>query len=263
MGEPRALRLSIIWIVHLIGAHALVLNGLVVMAQAAVGLALVTGRGDRLATVASVPIALGIWWIGEGFGALPTGFASLPQGAPGAAVLYPVLAVMAWPSKGDSGRPAPPSGPAARILWAALWCGQALLLAPWRFPSGQVLQAGIEENNRGIASLVRPVAAIGRFSGEHGPEVMTGLALVSIAVGAGAFAPRLARASLTAGALLVTGFWVVFQGAGALLVGQATDAGTGPLVILTAAMAWPSPVRGDDRRRNRLGVGSVSWSGNP
>ncbi len=38
------------------------------------GLRLVASRFERAAIVASIPWAVGIWWVGERFGALPTGF---------------------------------------------------------------------------------------------------------------------------------------------------------------------------------------------
>ncbi len=51
----------------------------------------------RVAIVASIGWSIGIWWFAEGFGGLASAHATLITGAPGAAVLYGVLAAGSWP----------------------------------------------------------------------------------------------------------------------------------------------------------------------
>ena len=69
--------------------------------------------------------ALGVWWLGEGLGSVLTGTASPVNGAPGAVILYALLAVLLWPAATDCAAPFVAGqaigGPAARVLWLILW----------------------------------------------------------------------------------------------------------------------------------------------
>ena len=47
-----------------------------------------------LALAASIAWALAVWWLGEGLGGVLTGAASPVTGAPGAALLYALAAVL-------------------------------------------------------------------------------------------------------------------------------------------------------------------------
>jgi hypothetical protein len=73
--------------------------------------------------------AAGIWWFAEGLGGLATGNASVVTGAPGAVLLYGVLALAVWPAIDD--RDADPDGVAIAgwfpFAWLILWIGGALL----------------------------------------------------------------------------------------------------------------------------------------
>lgn len=70
---------------------------MVVLSQLGIGLCLVLGRLERVAIVVSVPYALGVWWIGEGLGGIPSGFAMVASGAPGAVLLHAIIGFLALP----------------------------------------------------------------------------------------------------------------------------------------------------------------------
>ena len=52
------------------------------------GLGLLVPRTAKVALVASLPWAVGVWYFGEGLSGLASGHTSLLTGAPGAVVLY-------------------------------------------------------------------------------------------------------------------------------------------------------------------------------
>ncbi len=54
-------------------------------------------RATRVVCAASIAWGLGVWLVGEGAGGLLTLHAALSTGAPGAALIYCVLTVAAWP----------------------------------------------------------------------------------------------------------------------------------------------------------------------
>lgn len=243
MGEPAAVRHSILWAVGIIAAHAAIWNGLFVAVQAAIGLALITGRFDQLAIVASIPWALGIWWVGEGFGMLPTGFALAAAGAPGPVLLYPLLGIIAWPTRdGDA--------PIARRLalgaWAILWAGTAVLQLPLVYAVRQSLVANVQELSQGLPSWQESVAAwTTSLVQAHPVAVSVIMAVAQILTGLFVLTRWGRRPAVLAGIAVSLFYWVCFQYLGGILGGGvvdsgATDPSAAPLVVLLAVALWPA-----------------------
>lgn len=241
MGEPASLSHSILWSANVVAAHPALWNSLFVVVEACFGAALLTGRFDRAALVASVPWAFGIWWVGEAFGTLPSGFALLESGSPGPVVLYPLVGLLAWPRRGNAGPPDRVMPRAAFASWAVLWAGQAVLHAPWSLPSGQVLAANTEEYSLGQPAWLLAVAHhVEVMCLAHPVIVSCGLVLAEVTVGLGVLDRRFRRAALSGGIVLSLAFWVLFQYFGTVLGGDATDPGSAPLMIVLAASLWPA-----------------------
>lgn len=242
MGQPAPVAHSIIWATGLVAAHAVFWNSMFVAVQALIGLALVTGRFERLAVAASVPWAFGIWWIGEGFGALPTGMAMAATGAPGAVTLYPLIGMLAWPRTAPgarSDRIAPRAGLAA---WVVLWAGQSLLQLPWAFPAGRVMRANVSEYSQDHPAWLAAVGrAVGHVTDHHAVLLSAGLAALGLAVGFGVLIRRSRPAALAIGMVAAISYAFVFQGLNGLISGGATDPGPAPLLVLLALALWPDP----------------------
>jgi hypothetical protein len=250
MGQPMAVNHSIFWAVNIIAVHPAVWNSGFVVVQAGLGLALLAGRFDRVAIIASIPWALGIWWVGEGFGAIPSGFALLAAGSPGPVLFYPLIGLLAWPQTTPAASTSSQAAGASAVCqragvaaWVALWAGQALLQVPWSLPSAQVLVANIEENSQGQPGWLQAVAhTTETLAGHHGAALGVVLAVAQITIGVGVLVPRTRRASLTAGIAFSLVFWFSFQYLGGVLAGDATDPSSAPLLILLALSLW-SPTR--------------------
>jgi len=128
-GQPGAVAGPVTWAARLITEHPAPANAAFAALQIALGLALAWRPAVRLALAGSVIWGLAVWWLGEGLGGLLTGTASPVNGAPGAALLYAITAVLLWPprtegstppgTQGTPGQPAPGAGnqlaPASRI----------------------------------------------------------------------------------------------------------------------------------------------------
>ena len=67
------------------------------LTQLALGIGILCPRTVRWALAASVAWALSVWYLGEGLGGLFGTGASMLTGAPGAALLYAILALAVWP----------------------------------------------------------------------------------------------------------------------------------------------------------------------
>jgi hypothetical protein len=150
----------------------------------------------RAALAGSVVWALAVWWFGEGLGGVLSGMASPLTGAPGAVILYALLAVLAWPiartgeaDRRDAGSVAagsPLGLTGARVAWLVLWGSFAyfILQAANRAP-GAVRNtfAGLAAGEPGwIAALDRSLAGA---AGGHGLAISIGLAVVFVAAGPG------------------------------------------------------------------------------
>jgi hypothetical protein len=196
-GQPDLIGRPIRWSAHVIAAHPLGWDLLFAATQLLVGLALLIPRTARLALAASLAWALGVWIFGEGLGGLAAGGATLQSGAPGAAFLYALLAVAAWPSRGS--RKESPAG-WLPIAWAVLWVGGAVL---------QALAGG------SAAKTVALVAA-------------------EVSIGVVALHPNGRRFAAAAGFVFALVMWVVSQDLGGLFTGSATDPNSGPLIALMA-----------------------------
>lgn len=234
MGLPGPVATAVYPIAELVVAHPAVWNALFASLQVALGAGLLYRRTARVALIASVPWALGVWVIGEGFGGLFMG-TSLLIGAPGAAVLYAVLAVLAWPSLG-----APARDLVGRTAWCLTWAGSALLEFEVINHDASVPGAQIADGSPGEPAWL---AWLDRTAGHalHGQGVGFAVALgVSGGlIGLGVWWRRSAPVAVIAGIVLAVGVGVIGQDLGNIATGQGTDPGTGPLLVLFALALWP------------------------
>jgi hypothetical protein len=237
-GSPALIAAAVSAAARLVAASPVLFNAAFAVIQLAIGAGLMWRRTSRVALAASIAWALGVWTLGEGLGGLLTGSASPVTGAPGAALLYALIAVLAWP-------PARPAGPgrrrAGRVAWAVLWGGSAyLMVQPASLAPGALRGsiAGLAGGEPGwLAGLDRVTAAA---IGPHGTAVSVALAAAFLLIGAGVLAPRTARPALAAGVLAALAMWAAGQDLGGILTGQGTDPGTGPLLVLLAGLLWPA-----------------------
>lgn len=232
-GQPALIGTPIRWVVHLVTSHPVPCNLGIAAAQLLVAIALLARF--RFALEASLAWALAIWWLGEGFGMIPSGAASPLTGGPGAAVLYALTAAVAlgWTS--------------GRAAWTAAWGATTFL---WLLPDSHdvhdAISGTLAAQPRVLAPLARTVAG---WASGHGLTVAIVMAAASaiIAVGAGASRPS---PFIAIGVATALASWFVGQAFGGLTTGQATDPNIGPLFVLLAYASRPatrgaasSPVR--------------------
>ena len=222
----------------LIAGHPAPLNIGFALVQLALGFGFLVPRLVRPAIVVSVAWAAGIWWFAEGLGGLATGNASVVTGAPGAVLLYGVLALAVWPS-GDDHTPADPDDSAIAgwfpFAWLILWVGGALLqlLPSQRGTAALHDQLGSADGTPGWLTSLHHLAGTVLSHGGSAPFIA--LVVVMALIGVGGLARRPWRtAAAVAGAVVATTFWVLGQNIGELYSGQATDPNAGPLIVLMA-----------------------------
>jgi len=254
-GNPVVIGRPIAWDATLVEHHAVALNALFATIQLLLGLGIALRPLTRFALAASVAWSLGVWWLGEGLGGMLNGTANPVTGAPGAVLLYALLAVLLWPAdRTDSAYDAGPppftaaravGARAARGLWLVLWLSLAWFAvqpanrAPLALHNQLAGQADGEPH--WLAGIENSAAAV---VGSHGLPVSIVLAAACVIVAAGVWLPRpAARATLVLALVVAAAIWVVGQAFGMILAGGATDPNSGPLLALLALAYWPAKQR--------------------
>jgi hypothetical protein len=104
LGNPAVAARPITWDAGFITHHLMVCNAIFAALEVALGLGIAWRPTVRIALACSVAWSLGVWWLGEGLGGIFAGTASPLNGAPGAVILYALLALLAiafWPVQAE------------------------------------------------------------------------------------------------------------------------------------------------------------------
>ncbi|HTT50471.1 MAG TPA: hypothetical protein VMH35_03605 [Streptosporangiaceae bacterium] len=250
-GNPSVIASPITWDARLVEHHAILLNTIFATIQLLLGLGIAYRPTMRAALAASVAWSLGVWWFGEGLGGVLNGGASPVNGAPGAVIIYALLAVLLWPS--DRYTATAPftaaravGAPAARALWLILWGSLAYfaLLPANRAPEAlHDMIAGMADGEPiWLAALINHAASLLAHQG-LAASIALAVALVVIAVGV-YLPPPGVRATLVLAIVVAAVIWVFGQAFGGILAGGATDPNSGLLLILLVLAYWPARAGG-------------------
>jgi hypothetical protein len=221
-GQPGIIAGPVTLAARMITASPAAWNAAFATIQLALGAGLLWRATARAALAGTVAWSLSVWWLGEGAGGIFGGAASPLTGAPGAALLYALLAVLIWPSQTDE-RPGlsvaqtGPLGRYAKPAWVLLWAGMAALTVAAPDGAAPLTSAG---GGRADAAVIAFAAA---FT----------IAAVGVLV------PLLTRPALVIAVITAAIIWAAGEQFGGILTGQATDPNTGPLLILIAVAYWP------------------------
>jgi len=169
-GNPALVARPISWSAAFIGHHVVVLNAIFAAIQLLLGLGIAWRPTVRLALAGSVLWSLAVWWLGEGLGGVLAGTATPVDGAPGAVVLYGLLAAIVLAAAfvivalGTflPRRPARAAIILAVVVAAVLWLAQGL---------GGILTGSATDPNTGpllalLALAFWPLSVPARSAGE-------------------------------------------------------------------------------------------------
>lgn len=240
MSQPAPIQRLDFWTAGIFSAHPLAAGLGVGLIQVALGAAILWPKTRRGGLICSVPWAISVWVLGAGFGGLFTGFAMLPSGAPGAALLYSITAIMLLPRHahttnergtecathygllGDRGM---------AIVWGGLWFAAALLQVIPVVTLGFKLSANIRMTSLGEPSWLGSLdQASARFASAHGVGLTAMLVVLELSFASAALVQGIWRRRLIMGALFTLPIlWLAGENLGGLLTGSATDPGAMPL----------------------------------
>ncbi len=251
-GNPSVIARPIAWSGATIGHHAVLTDAFFAVAQTAIAIAIAWRPTVKIGLAVSIAWAVGVWWVGEGMGGVFNGTANPVNGAPGAVMIYALLAVLLWPSD----RPGPKASfiaaravgaPIAKGLWLVLWGSLSYFAV-----------LGANRSSRGLHNLITTEANgepgwvawidhhVASLVDHKGLAVTVVLAILLLVVALGTYLPgSLANATVALAAVIGLTFWVVGENFGALFTNGATDVNSGPLLILLAVSYWRLSPRPD------------------
>jgi hypothetical protein len=252
-GNPAVFAGPALWADRLIAHDLPVWNTASALTQLAIAVGLLWRPTVKAALAISIAWSLGVWWVAEGLGGVLTGIASPVTGAPGAVILYALIAISVWPRRsgvpGNDGTG--PGGVAAAsplgrrwstAAWLVLWASFAYLIVQPAVRASRALSGtltGEAADGPGwLAALDRGAAAA---AGSHGLAISVVLAIVFVFIAAGILFPATARPALALAMIAGLAIWVAGENFGEILTGTGTDPNSGPLLILLAAAYWPLP----------------------
>ncbi len=245
-GQPAFIAASLHWIIGITTQYLVPINWGIALIQIVIGVWLLWGRGVRRAVIVSAIWAVIVWYAGEGMSMLLTGQASILTGAPGAVLLYPIIALTFFPvRKNDGSSGSLLSRRGLRFMLAGFWVFAALLqLQPYWWQSGQISQQISAMYSSGTLSGILIDPSLHWLSGlTSGIEVPLNIVLIVIflALGVGLFLSKERQvhpwlvASIVASLLI----WWFDEALGMILTGMATDFNSGLLLIVMALACWP------------------------
>jgi hypothetical protein len=242
-GNPSLVARPVLWSAQIVLAHPQFWNTVFALTQLLLGLALFWRRSVKVALAGTVVWSLLVWWLGEGLGGVLAGSATPLMGAPGAVILYALLALLLWPAAADdNGCSLADSSILSRVAplaWILVWAGEAyfaLLPANDSPAAMQGMLAGMADGEpQVIASLDRSLAHLAAHNGIIGPGLGALFALCALAV---LLPPRFAKPLYGLAMVLAAITWLG-QDFGGILTGQGTDPNSGPLLFLLALVYWP------------------------
>ena len=258
-GQPTFVSLPIHWFVSLFLLNPTLFNSLVVVAQLSIGVLILNKKTVKIGLITSVFWGLLVWIIGEGYGGIFSGQFSLLMGAPGAAIIYSLLAVAAYPSiKVD------------RVYWLALVWSFVWIVGAVFFVFNQhsissvatITRQGVVGAPNWLAAIDNHVASFiggqgGRSDGNMPGMSMLGakestywiiilFGLAELFIGIGIFLRgTIRKMAIITGSLLLFVFWVIGQGLGGFYSGLMTDLNTAPLLILLGVYLFSSDIDND------------------
>lgn len=260
-GQPIVVAGPMHFFIHIFLFHPAILNSLAAIIQLSLGALILWKKTTRIGLFGSMAWGLFVWWIGEGFGGLFSLHTLILMGAPGAALIYVLLAVAVIPKGSNKNQKKEDQSPAYWLMfvWALLWIiGAIYQLLPGQNSVSDV-SSMIAGNGAGqpgwlasldyhlgsfINGLGTPTTSMSgmHMSANQMAQMQTQpgtgywfillIAAIQLFIGLAVFAKRRLRIiGIAIGITVSIVFWVVGQSFGGIFTGLATDPNSALLYV--------------------------------
>lgn len=246
-GAPFWLTDPLDWAKRIVSDHPVGTMVLFALIEIAIGVAIAYRPTLKFGLIGCLVWVPFLWFFAEGLGGLTSGDAGPLSGAPGASILYGLLAVLLWPTKrsetGVTSEAVRFVGTrAAKIVWVALW---GLLAALSLLPANRkpdavsdIISGNADGTPKGYTWLLDHAAS---WATGRGAEISITLAVLLALVAVSVLLParRAVRGGIVLAVVLAALIWVFAEGFGMPFMGMATDPDTAPLLAAIAVAFWP------------------------
>lgn len=264
-GQPGFVAGIIHFGIRLFLLHPVFFDILIAIAQLSIGLLILLPKTLKIGLLLSIVWGLFVWVFGEGFGGIFGGQTTLLMGAPGAALIYVLLAVAVYPRAKLA---KPKIAYWLAFAWLVFWVGGGIyqLLPPNNSVSavgGMVVASGsgaptwMANTDSKVGGFIRDlgkhstqsqgsskivVSGMGMemgsmqtYQGASRPGLLfiLSLAVLEVVIGVGVLASsKYRKLSIGLGMLLSLCFWFFGQSLGSIYTGHSTDPNSGPLFVI-------------------------------
>ncbi|HUD05690.1 MAG TPA: hypothetical protein VMR18_02090 [Candidatus Saccharimonadales bacterium] len=263
-GQPIVVAGPMHFFIHIFLLHPAILNSFAAITQVALGVLILWKRTTKIGLLGSMGWGLFVWWIGEGFGGLFGWHTLMLMGAPGAALIYVILAIAVFPKESKKNDNKENQNPAywLAFVWALFWIiGAIYQLLPGQNSvsdvSSMVARNGLRQpgwlasldshvgsfiNRLGapttsMANMHMTANQMARMQTQSGANYWFILlvASIQILIGLSVFATRYIRnTGIALGVIASLIFWVIGQSFGGIFTGLGTDPNSAILFIVLA-----------------------------
>jgi hypothetical protein len=239
MAQPSAIAFADLRFGRFIAPHVGLWNTAFALFQLTLGLLILLPRTRRTGLALSIPWAIGVWVFGEGLGSVATGFAMLPTGAPGAALLYAILASALVAS--DGAERCHCFLPLLRGAWITILISSIALQLSSSVSLSLKLRANFHELIDGEPRLLASIdQQMARATATHGTGATVGFVLLECALLLALVTPlRARRGTLPLALVMLLAFWIFGENFAGIFSGSANDVGTAPLLAVLALAIFP------------------------
>lgn len=271
IGQPSFVSGPMNFASHIFLLHPAIFNSIVAVIQIGIGLLILIKRTSFWGLIISIPWGLIVWSVGEAYGGIFSGHTLLLMGAPGAALIYVLLAIALLPSlRTKDSQDKPKIAYWLVFAWMVIWVGGGIYqLLPGQNTISD-LSSMVSANAQGAPNWLSRAdqdmsSAINRLNPpattsapveNNKPSAMTmsmGMGMSStdtnlpntgygwvlllsglmVIIGLGALKKGYSRTiAISLGIVLSLAFWIYGQSLGGYYSGTATDPNSGPLLIL-------------------------------
>lgn len=256
--QPGPIAASLNWIVQVTTQNLTLVNICIAVIQILIGLSLLSGKWVKGTLIVSIIWAFIVWYGGEGMSMLLTGQASAFTGAPGAVLLYALLALVLYPRRSTATASTTNGGMLLQkdypgllsreqllLIFAGFWVVMALLqIQPYWWQQGQISQGigGMVGQGGWNSFLVDPVLSW-LSSVTTNSEITLNIAFIIIFLGLGialaVLKDRQVRPFLLISIIVSLAIWWFAEAFGMIFTGMATDFNSGLLLVVIALACWP------------------------